>query len=444
MGRPKRVSVVTLGCSKNLVDSETMLGQLRANGFQATHSCGMESPAGAGRTDFLTAGADVVIVNTCGFIASAKKESIDEILRFAQAKKSGRIAKLIVTGCLSERYRKELKSGMPEVDAFFGTHELPGLLRALGADYKRELLGERLLATPRHYAYLKISEGCDRACSFCAIPLMRGRHVSRTMKELAAEARRLARNGVKELILIAQDSTAYGLDLYGKRRLADLLKTLSDVEGIGWIRLHYAFPSGFPRDALAVMAERPNICKYLDLPLQHINDRLLASMRRGTTRKRTDALIADIRQRVPGIALRTTLIAGYPGETRREHEELLQWAAAVRFERLGVFEYSHEENTRAFALADDVPAREKKRRTGALLVQQQGISRELNEAMVGRTLRILVDRKEGGVFVGRTDADSPEVDNEVFVKSPRLKIGEFAQVRITGAAEYDLNAEPAA
>ena len=432
MGRPKRVSVVTLGCSKNLVDSETMLGQLRANGFQAIHS---EDESG---------GADIVIVNTCGFIASAKKESIDEILRFAQAKKSGRIGRLIVTGCLSERYRKELKSGMPEVDAFFGTHELPGLLRALGADYKRELLGERLLATPRHYAYLKISEGCDRACSFCAIPLMRGRHVSRTMKELAAEARRLARNGVKELILIAQDSTAYGLDLYGKRRLADLLKTLSDVEGIGWIRLHYAFPSGFPRDALAVMAERPNICKYLDLPLQHINDRLLASMRRGTTRKRTGALIADIRQRVPGIALRTTLIAGYPGETRREHEELLQWAAAVRFERLGVFEYSHEENTRAFALADDVPAREKKRRAGALLAQQQGISRELNEAMVGRTLRILVDRKEGGVFVGRTEADSPEVDNEVFVKSPRLKIGEFAQVRITGAAEYDLNAEPAA
>jgi len=432
MGRPKRVSVVTLGCSKNLVDSEAILGQLRANGFQAAHS---EDESG---------GADIVIVNTCGFIASAKKESIDEILRFAQAKKSGRIGRLIVTGCLSERYRKELKSGMPEVDAFFGTHELPGLLRVLGADYKRELLGERLLATPRHYAYLKISEGCDRACSFCAIPLMRGRHVSRTMKELAAEARRLARQGVKELILIAQDSTAYGFDLYGKRRLADLLKTLSDVEGIGWIRLHYAFPSGFPRDALAVMAERPNICKYLDLPLQHINDRLLASMRRGTTRKRTDALIADIRQRVPGIALRTTLIAGYPGETRREHEELLQWAAAVRFERLGVFEYSHEENTRAFALADDVPAREKKRRAGALLAQQQGISRELNEAMVGRTLRILVDRKEGGVFVGRTEADSPEVDNEVFVKSPRLKIGEFAQVRITGAAEYDLNAEPAA
>ena len=434
MGRPKRVSVVTLGCSKNLVDSEAILGQLRANGFKATHS---EDESGT---------PDIVIVNTCGFIASAKKESIDEILRFAQAKKSGRIARLIVTGCLSERYRKELKSDIPEVDAFFGTHELPGLLRALGADYKRELLGERLLATPRHYAYFKISEGCDRACSFCAIPLMRGRLVSRTMKDLAAEARRLARQGVKELLLIAQDSTAYGLDLYGKRRLADLLKTLSDVEGISWIRLHYAFPSGFPRDALAVMAERPNICKYLDLPLQHINDRLLASMRRGTTRKRTDALIADIRQRVPGITLRTTLIAGYPGETRREHEELLQWAAAMRFERLGVFEYSHEENTRAFALADDVPAREKKRRAGALLAQQQGISRKINAAKVGRTLPVLVDRREGGVFVGRTEADSPEVDNEVFVKAPaaRLQIGEFAQVRITGSAEYDLNAEPAA
>jgi len=427
-----RVLVVTLGCSKNLYDSEVLMGRLRDARVKVAH----ETAPGRAAT---------VVVNTCGFIASAKQESLDEILRFAEAKKKGAIRRLFVTGCLSERYRRDLEREIPEVDAFFGTRELPRLLAALRAGRGRELPGGRLLTTPRHFAYLKISEGCDRRCSFCAIPLMRGRHVSQPIRTLVAQARRLAAGGVRELLLIAQDSTSYGLDLYGQRRLADLLRALSDVPGVDWLRLHYAFPTGFPREALQVMRERPNICKYLDLPLQHISDRLLRSMRRGTTRAKTDALIAEIRDRVPGIALRTSLIAGYPGETRAEHEELLEWVARTRFERLGVFEYSHEEDTAAFALSDDVPPLEKQRRVRALMELQQGVSRELNEAQRGRALRILVDRREGRRFVGRTEHDSPEVDNEVLVDAApaRLKVGDFASVRVTGASEYDLTAVPA-
>jgi ribosomal protein S12 methylthiotransferase len=422
--------VVTLGCSKNLYDSEVLMGRLQAGGIAV-------APEGGRR------GADIVVINTCGFIASAKTESIDAILRYAQAKKQGLISKLFVTGCLSERYRRELERDIPEVDGYFGTRELPRLLNSLQADRRRSLLGDRLLTTPRHFAYLKISEGCDRPCSFCAIPLMRGRHVSRPLADLVAEAKGLAASGVRELLLIAQDSTAYGLDRYGKRRLADLLKALSDVDGIGWIRLHYAYPTGFPMEALDVMRQRPNICKYLDLPLQHINDRLLASMRRGTTRARTDALIAGIRARVPGIALRTSLIAGYPGETRKDHEELLEWVRATRFDRLGVFEYSHEEGTRAFALRDDVFPREKRRRAEAVLAVQQGISREINEAKIGRTLKIIVDSREGRRFTGRTEHDSPEVDNEAHgdVGKRALRAGQFAQVRVTAAEEYDLAVE---
>ncbi|MCX5794000.1 MAG: 30S ribosomal protein S12 methylthiotransferase RimO [Elusimicrobia bacterium] len=430
MRREGKVLVVTLGCSKNLYDSEVLMGRLQAGGIAVEHEGGLR-------------GASIVVINTCGFIASAKTESIDTILRYARAKKEGLISKLFVTGCLSERYRQELQKDIPEVDGYFGTRELPRLLESLRADLRRSLVGERLLTTPRHFAYLKISEGCDRPCSFCAIPLMRGRHVSRPIADLVAEARRLARAGTRELLLIAQDSTYYGLDLYGKRRLADLLKALSDVDGLGWIRLHYAYPAGFPMDVLDVMRRRPNICKYLDLPLQHINDRLLASMRRGTTKARTDELIAEIRGRVPGIALRTSLIAGYPGETRKDHEELLDWIRATRFDRLGVFEYSHEEDTRAFLLRDDVPPREKKRRAEAVLALQQGISREINEAKIGRTVKIIVDRRQGSRFVGRTEHDSPEVDNEAHGDAGRrrLKAGDFVQVRVTAASEYDLAVE---
>ena len=408
------------------------MAQLRENRFTVEHE-----------TDCMD--ASVVIINTCGFVESAKKESIDAILRFGEAKKRGLVDKLIVTGCLSERYKAELAADIPEVDAFFGTKDLPALLKELGADFRRELVGERLLATPRHYAYLKISEGCDRPCSFCAIPRIRGRHVSRSIPELAAEAARLAAGGVRELVLIAQDSTYYGLDLYGKRRLADLLKALSDLPGIDWIRVHYAFPAGFPRDVLDVMRARANICKYLDLPVQHVSDRILASMRRGTTRAKTEALIAAIRDRVPGVALRTTLIAGYPGETRAEHEEMVDWVSRMRFERLGIFSYSHEENTRAYRLPDDVPAREKKRRCEAVMAVQRGISLSLNQAKVGKTLKVLIDAKEGGTFIGRTEHDSPEVDNEVLVDARRssLRIGGFADIKVTAAEEYDLIGVPA-
>jgi len=430
--KKRKVHVVTLGCSKNLYDSEVLMGQLKANKFMVEHETDPDDAA-------------VVVINTCGFIDNAKQESIDTILRYADAKKKGLVEKVVVTGCLSERYKDDLIREFPEVDDFFGTRDLPTLLKSLGADYKHELVGERLLTTPRHFAYFKISEGCDRPCSFCAIPLMRGKHVSVPIGELVAEAKRLAAAGTRELLLIAQDSTYYGLDLYGKRRLADLLRALSDVEGIGWIRLHYAFPAGFPLDALDVMRERGNICKYLDMPLQHVSDPMLKSMRRGTTKAKTEALVAEIRERVPGIALRTTLIAGYPGETKKDHEEMLKWVEKTRFDRLGIFEYSHEENTHAFALRDDVPAKEKKRRAEAVMALQQGISREINEKKIGKTFKVLIDRKEGSHFIGRTEQDSPEVDNEVLVDAKKhyLRLGDFANLRVTAATEYDLTAEPA-
>lgn len=429
--KKNKIQVVTLGCSKNLYDSEVLMGQLKANKLEVEHETDADDAA-------------VVVINTCGFIDNAKQESIDTILRYADAKKKGLVEKVIVTGCLSERYKDELVKEMPEVDAFFGTRDLPSLLKTLGADYKHELVGERLLTTPRHFAYFKISEGCDRPCSFCAIPLMRGAHRSTPIEDLVTEAKRLAAAGTRELLLIAQDSTYYGLDLYGKRRLADLLKALSDVDGIGWIRLHYAFPMGFPLDVLDAMRERPNIAKYLDMPLQHVSDKMLASMRRGTTKASTAALVDKIREKVPGIALRTTLIAGYPGETKKDHEEMLEWVANTRFDRLGIFEYSHEENTHAFTLKDSVPAKEKKRRAEAVMALQQGISREINEAKVGKTFQVLIDRKEGAHFIGRTEHDSPEVDNEVLVDAKKhyLRIGDFARLRVTSATEYDLTAEP--
>jgi ribosomal protein S12 methylthiotransferase len=430
--KKNKVHVVTLGCSKNLFDSEVLMGQLRANKFEVEHETDCDD-------------AEIVVINTCGFIDNAKQESIDTILRYADAKKKGLVDRVIVTGCLSERYKEDLQRDIPEVDAYFGTRDLPSLLKTLGADYKRELVGERLLTTPRHFAYFKISEGCDRPCSFCAIPLMRGKHVSTPIEELVAEAKRLVAAGTRELLLIAQDSTYYGLDLYGKRRLADLLKALSDVEGLGWIRLHYAFPTGFPLEALDVMRERSNICKYLDMPLQHVSDRMLASMRRGTTKASTAALVERIRERVPGIALRTTLIAGYPGETKKDHEEMLEWVEKTRFDRLGIFEYSHEENTHAFTLKDDVPVKEKKRRASAVMALQQGISAEINATKVGQIFKVLIDGKEGKFFVGRTEHDSPEVDNEVQVDASKhyLRVGDFAQLRVTAASDYDLTAEPA-
>lgn len=430
--KKNKVSVITLGCSKNLFDSEVLMGQLRANKMEVDHD--------ADNSD-----AAVVVINTCGFIDNAKQESIDTILDYAGAKKRGEIEKLFVTGCLSERYKDDLERDIPEVDAYFGTRDLPRLVKALGADYKHELVGERLITTPRHYAYFKISEGCDRPCSFCAIPLMRGKHVSTPIEDLVNEAKRLAAAGTRELLLIAQDSTYYGLDLYGKRRLGDLLRALSDVDGIGWIRLHYAFPAGFPTDVLDVMRERSNICKYLDMPLQHVSDKMLASMRRGTTKAKTGELISMIREKVPGIALRTTLIAGYPGETLEDHEEALNWVQETKFDRLGVFQYSHEENTHAYALEDNLPASEKKRRAEAVMAVQQPISLALNSARVGKTVKVLVDRKEGKHFIGRTEQDSPEVDNEVLIDASRhfLRIGDFADVKITGAEEYDLVGEPA-
>ncbi len=425
---PRKVNVVTLGCAKNVFDSEVLMGQLRANAYEVEH-------------EGTTGDAGIVIVNTCGFIEKAKQESIDTILGFAEAKSHGALDRLYVTGCLSERYREELADGIPEVDAWFGTRELPRLLKTLKADYKKELVGERLLTTPAHYAYLKIAEGCDRPCAFCAIPLMRGGHRSTPVEELVQQAEGLARQGVKELILIAQDLTYYGLDLYRERRLADLVRRLSDVEGIDWIRLHYAFPSGFPLDVLDVMAERPNVCNYLDMPLQHASDDILRSMRRGITQAKMEALIGDIRDRVPGIALRTTLICGFPGETDAHHEDVLRWVERMRFDRLGCFTYSHEENTHAYALADDVPAEVKQARADAIMEVQSGISYALNQRHVGTELPVLIDRAEGGEWVGRTEFDSPDVDNEVRVAmdgEQHLRIGDFARIRIESAAEFDL------
>ncbi len=425
--KKNKVNVVTLGCSKNIFDSEVIMGQLRANKFDVVHES-TDNDSG------------IVIINTCGFIDNAKQESIDTILEFAQAKKEGKIDKLIVTGCLSERYKPELSKEIPNVDDFFGTRDLPLLLKSLGADYKHELIGERLLTTPKHFAYLKISEGCDRPCSFCAIPLMRGIHLSTPIEDLVNQTKSLAAKGVKELILIAQDLTYYGLDIYKKRNLSELLKHLSDVKGIEWIRLHYAFPSGFPMDILDVMNERENICKYLDMPLQHISDNMLKSMRRGTTKNRTNELIKEIRSRVPNLTLRTTLIGGYPGETDDDFLEMKEWVEETKFDRLGIFTYSHEENTHAYKLIDNVSDEIKKERCAEIMSIQQTISSDINNSKIGKTFKVLIDRKEGAYFVGRTEADSPEVDNEVLIEasSNYVRIGDFANITITETEEFDL------
>jgi ribosomal protein S12 methylthiotransferase len=428
--KKNKVNVVTLGCAKNIFDSEVMMAQLKANDYQVEHESEDQD-------------ASIVIINTCGFIDNAKEESINTILAWAKEKEKGNVDKVLVTGCLGERYRDVLEKDIPEVDGIFGTRELPRLLKTLKADYKHELLGERLLTTPSHYAYFKIAEGCDRPCSFCAIPLMRGKHTSTPMEDLVNQAKGLAKNGVKELILIAQDLTFYGLDLYKDRKLSDLLKHLSDVEGIDWIRLQYAYPSGFPLDVLDVMNERDNICKYLDMPLQHGTTKMLQAMRRGITREKTDDLIATIRGRVNNIALRTTLITGFPGETEDDFQELMDWVKKTEFDRLGVFTYSHEENTHAFSLKDDVPARVKKKRANEIMEIQSEISLKKNQAKVGQEVKVLIDRAEGEYFIGRTQFDSPEVDNEVIIHSPDnyLRIGDFVQAVVTDAEMYDLFAE---
>lgn len=425
--RKNKVNVVTLGCSKNIFDSEVMMAQLRANKFDVEH-------------ESLNDDAEIVIINTCGFIDAAKQESIDTILRYAEAKADGMVDKVYVTGCLSERYRDELEVEIPEVNAFFGTRELPRLLKTLKADYKHELVGERLLTTPNHYAYFKIAEGCDRPCSFCAIPLMRGKNISTPIEELVKQAKGLAAKGVKELMLIAQDLTYYGLDLYKKRALAELLEQLAQIEGVEWIRLHYAFPAGFPMDVLDVMNKYDNICKYLDMPLQHGSTNVLKAMRRGTTREKTEDLVAKIREKVPGITIRTTLIAGYPGETEEDFREMYDFVQNIRFDRLGIFTYSHEENTHAYNFEDDVPEEEKRRRADVIMELQSGISYELNQKKVGKTYKVLFDRVEGDYFIGRTEFDSPEVDNEVLVKKSEyyVRIGDFAFVEITSADHYDL------
>jgi ribosomal protein S12 methylthiotransferase len=423
-----KVNIVTLGCSKNLVDSENLLTQLRGNNIDATHEEDENQ-------------ANIVVINTCGFIDNAKQESIDTILRYTDAKESGLIDKLYVTGCLVQRYREDLENEIPAVDAFFGTSELPQLLKKFKADYKQELVGERLLTTPRHFAYFKIAEGCDRPCAFCAIPIMRGKHISRPIDELLLEAKNLAKNGTKELILIAQDLTYYGIDIYRERKLADLLKRLSDVEGIDWIRLQYAYPSGFPMDVLDVMAERTNICNYLDMPLQHGSSNMLKLMKRGITREKTEELIHSIRDRVPGIALRTTLIAGHPGETQKDFDEMATFVEQMRFERLGVFTYSHEEHTHSYSMKDDVPAEIKQERADEIMEIQAGISLELNQDKIGKTYKVLFDRKESGYFIGRTEFDSPEVDNEVLVEATKatyVRLGDFANVKIDDATDFDL------
>lgn len=424
-----KINVVTLGCSKNIYDSEVLMGQLKASNKAVVHE-------GQG---------NIVVVNTCGFIDNAKEESVNTILNFAKQKEQGIIDKLFVTGCLSERYKPELKAEIPNVDDYFGTTDLPLLLKALGADYRHELLGERLTTTPKNYAYLKISEGCDRPCSFCAIPLMRGAHRSKSIEDLVKEAKGLTKNGVKELILIAQDTTYYGLDLYKKRRLADLLKALAQVEGIEWIRLHYAFPTGFPEDVLEVIANQPKVCSYIDIPLQHISDPILRSMRRGTTQEKTTALLKKFRNSVPEMAIRTSLILGYPGETEEDFNRLKSWVKEMRFERLGCFTYSHEENTHAYTLQDDVPSEVKQARVNELMELQAQISWEKNQALIGKTLKCVIDRKEGNYFVGRTEFDSPDVDNEVWVDAQQyyLKVGDFANLTITSAQDFDLQAVPA-
>ncbi|MDG1534379.1 MAG: 30S ribosomal protein S12 methylthiotransferase RimO, partial [Schleiferiaceae bacterium] len=422
---------VTLGCSKNIYDSEVLMGQLKANGKEVTHEAPEEEEG------------NIVVINTCGFIDNAKQESIDTILHYADKKQRGEVDHVYVTGCLSERYKPDLEAEITDVDAYFGTRDMPLLLKTLGADYKHELVGERMTTTPKHFAYLKIAEGCDRPCSFCAIPLMRGGHKSTPIEDLVTEAEKLAAKGVKELILIAQDLTYYGLDLYKERRLGALLKELVKVEGIEWIRLHYLFPSGFPQDVLDIIREEPKVCDYIDIPLQHIADPVLKSMRRGTTKAKTDALLAMMREKVPGITIRTTLIAGYPGETEEDHQVVLDWVREQRFDRLGVFAYSHEENTHAFKLEDDVPAEVKQQRVDEIMAIQMDISRELNEQKVGKEYRVLIDRKEGAHFVGRTEFDSPDVDNEVLIPAEDiyLKIGDFCTVKVIEAHDYDLICE---
>ena len=426
--KKNKINVITLGCSKNIYDSEVLMGQLRANKKEVVHE----------------EEGNIVVINTCGFIDNAKEESVNTILEQIQNKEAGKVDEVYVTGCLSERYKPDLEKEIPQVDAYFGTSDLPQLLKVLGADYKHELVGERLLTTPKHFAYLKIAEGCDRPCSFCAIPLMRGKHRSTSIEELVQQAQQLAKEGVKELMLIAQDLTYYGLDLYQKRRLAELLSALAAVEGIEWIRMHYAFPTGFPEDVLEVMRTEDKVCNYLDIPLQHISDPILKSMRRGTTQEKTTALLRKFKEEVPGIILRTSLIVGYPGETEADFETLKNWVTEMRFERLGCFTYSHEENTHAHHLIDDVPEEVKQERSNAIMEIQSQISWEHNQTCVGKTFRCLIDRKEGVHFVGRTFMDSPDVDNEVLIDASKyyLKQGDFSEIKITEATDYDLIGVP--
>ena len=425
--KKNKINVITLGCSKNIYDSEVLMGQLKASGKDVVHEDE----------------GNVVVINTCGFINNAKEESVNTILDYMQKKEDGEVDKVFVTGCLSERYKSDLQKEIPNVDQYFGTTQLPQLLKALGADYKHELIGERLTTTPKNYAYLKIAEGCDRPCSFCAIPLMRGKHKSTPIENLVTEAEKLVANGVKELILIAQDLTYYGLDLYKKRNLAELLEALVKVDGVEWIRMHYAFPTGFPLDVLDVMKREPKICNYLDIPLQHISDRVLKRMRRGTTKAKTTKLLTKFREAVPEMTIRTTLIVGYPGETEEDYQTLKNWVEAMRFERLGCFTYSHEENTHAFNLVDDVPEKVKLARANEIMEIQSQISWEMNQAKIGEIFKVVIDRKEGSYFVGRTEFDSPDVDNEVLIDATKtyLKTGEFTTVKVTEAADFDLYAE---
>ena len=427
--KQNKVNIITLGCSKNLVDSEMLSGQLAANDIDVVHE--------NKKLDH-----NIVVVNTCGFIDKAKEESVNTILDQVALKQKGKLDKVYVTGCLSERYRGDLAAEIPEVDAWFGTMELPLMLNQLNADYKAELLGERLLSTPQHYAYLKISEGCNRTCAFCAIPLMRGQHVSKTIEQLVDEAKGLVKKGVKEVMLIAQELTYYGLDIYKERALPQLLNALADVEGIEWIRLHYAYPSKFPLEILDVMRERDNICKYIDIPLQHASNNMLKAMRRNITREEMTELITEIRKRVPGIAIRTTLITGFPGETLEDVEELKEFLQLHKFDRVGIFTYSHEENTSAYDLVDDVPAEEKQRRAEEIMEVQQEISLAINQAKEGQIVKVLVDKKEAGRWLGRTEFDSVEVDNEVMINTTkRLKSGDMVMVKITKAYDYDLEGE---
>jgi ribosomal protein S12 methylthiotransferase len=426
-----KVNVVTLGCSKNLVDSENLITQLRANAFEVAHDASEDD-------------ANVVVVNTCGFIDMAKQESIDTIIHYAQIKKEGGIEKLYVTGCLSERYKSDLEAEIPEVDAYFGTMELPALLARMGADYQHELLGDRQITTPQHFAYLKISEGCNRTCSFCAIPIMRGEHVSQPIEALVEQAKGLARRGVKELMLIAQELTYYGLDIYKRRALPELLDALCEVEGIEWIRLHYAYPSKFPLDILPVVAAQPKICNYLDIPLQHAANPVLMRMKRQITQEETRELIQKIREAVPGIAIRTTFLVGFPGETEEDFLSLCEFVEDMKFERVGVFKYSHEDGTGAYDFEDDVPLEVKEERAAHLMSIQEVISAEKNHQKIGQIFKVLIDRKEGGYFIGRTEFDSPEVDNEVLVDAKKhfLRIGDFAIIRVTDSEEFDLYGEP--